>query len=977
MLVALGLCALFAPPVIHRVGIRGFYILALAPAGGLVWVIVNWPAAHDPPRVETLTWVESLDMSIVLRFDTLAAVMSVLILGVGALVLCYCAHYFDTPRPRVAVFGGEMVAFAAAMFGLVVSDNMLVLYVFWELTTILSFMLVGFYAVRATSRRAATQALLVTTAGGLAMLVGIIMLGERTGSYLLSDLLADPPASGVYVQVAVILVLVGALSKSAIVPFHFWLPGAMAAPTPVSAYLHAAAMVKAGVYLVARLAPAFGALTGWQISVITLGLLTMLVGGWRSLRELDLKLVLAFGTVSQLGFLSVLVGFGDANVMMAGLAMIIAHAMFKASLFMVVGIIDHSTGTRDVRKLARLGERLPILAAVAAVAGASMAGLPLTMGFVGKETAFASVWDSGALDTWQTRTVTIVMVIGSVITMAYTTRFMWGAFGRKVRTEPSAAVLKMHRPSALFYLAPTVLAVAGVAASLLAGPIGSLLEPHAETLPGFGHELEHLALWHGFGRPVVFSIIVIVGGACLFLLVRRLRDLLFGFRPLLNADRMYDATLRAADTLSLLLTRNTQRGSLPITQGVILSTMIILPLVLLFTGARTSLELSGFDAASQVVVGGIMVAAALAATVMRNRLAATLVVGVTGYGCGTLFALYGAPDLALTQFLVETLTLVIFVLVLRKLPAEPEPRHATGFKPVRALLGVAFGVSLVVIGLFAAAARSEQPLHIHIPEAAYKFGHGANAVNVLLVDIRAWDTLGEISVLIVAATGVASLVFRNRRFGAAPRVADATRNGHDDDDVPPDRTTWLLGSDLRDPRHRSMVLEATTRLIFPTIVVLSVYFFWAGHNSPGGGFAGGLTMGLGLVLRYLAGGRYELGEALPLEPGRILGAGLAISAGTATASLLLGAPALSSAVFQVTLPLLGDVKLVTALFFDLGIYMIVVGLVLDVLRSLGARLDVENVAEPNSPAAPRLTVDTGTGTGPTDSEMLLADEVRR
>ncbi len=977
MLVALGLCALFAPPVIHRVGIRGFYILALAPAGGLVWVIVNWPATHDPPRVETLTWVESLDMSIVLRFDTLAAVMSVLILGVGALVLCYCAHYFDTPRPRVAVFGGEMVAFAAAMFGLVVSDNMLVLYVFWELTTILSFMLVGFYAVRATSRRAATQALLVTTAGGLAMLVGIIMLGERTGSYLLSDLLADPPASGVYVQVAVILVLVGALSKSAIVPFHFWLPGAMAAPTPVSAYLHAAAMVKAGVYLVARLAPAFGALTGWQISVITLGLLTMLVGGWRSLRELDLKLVLAFGTVSQLGFLSVLVGFGDANVMMAGLAMIIAHAMFKASLFMVVGIIDHSTGTRDVRKLARLGERLPILAAVAAVAGASMAGLPLTMGFVGKETAFASVWDSGALDTWQTRTVTIVMVIGSVITMAYTTRFMWGAFGRKVRTEPSAAVLKMHRPSALFYLAPTVLAVAGVAASLLAGPIGSLLEPHAETLPGFGHELEHLALWHGFGRPVVFSIIVIVGGACLFLLVRRLRDLLFGFRPLLNADRMYDATLRAADTLSLLLTRNTQRGSLPITQGVILSTMIILPLVLLFTGARTSLELSGFDAASQVVVGGIMVAAALAATVMRNRLAATLVVGVTGYGCGTLFALYGAPDLALTQFLVETLTLVIFVLVLRKLPAEPEPRHATGFKPVRALLGVAFGVSLVVIGLFAAAARSEQPLHIHIPEAAYKFGHGANAVNVLLVDIRAWDTLGEISVLIVAATGVASLVFRNRRFGAAPRVADATRNGHDDDDVPPDRTTWLLGSDLRDPRHRSMVLEATTRLIFPTIVVLSVYFFWAGHNSPGGGFAGGLTMGLGLVLRYLAGGRYELGEALPLEPGRILGAGLAISAGTATASLLLGAPALSSAVFQVTLPLLGDVKLVTALFFDLGIYMIVVGLVLDVLRSLGARLDVENVAEPNSPAAPRLTVDTGTGTGPTDSEMLLADEVRR
>ncbi|HQV19642.1 MAG TPA: Na+/H+ antiporter subunit A, partial [Gordonia sp. (in: high G+C Gram-positive bacteria)] len=705
VLVALGLCALFAPPVIHRMGTRGFYLLALAPAGALIWVIVNWPRAHDPPRVETIRWVDSLDMNIVLRFDTLAAVMSVLILGVGSLVLCYCAHYFDSVRPRVAVFGGEMVAFAAAMFGLVVSDNMLVLYVFWELTTILSFMLVGFYAVRATSRRAATQALLVTTLGGLAMLVGIIMLGERTGSYLLSDLLADPPASSGYLQVAVVLVLVGALSKSAIVPFHFWLPGAMAAPTPVSAYLHAAAMVKAGVYLVARLAPGFGSFTGWQIAVISLGLLTMVVGGWRSLRELDLKLILAFGTVSQLGFLTVLVGFGDANVMMAGLAMIVAHAMFKAALFMVVGIIDHSTGTRDVRKLARLGERLPVLMGISAVAGASMAGLPFTMGFVGKETAFAAVWGSGALATWQTHTVDIVILIGSVITFAYTTRFLWGAFGRKVRTEPSAAVVKMHPPGPLFYLAPTVLAVAGVAAGFAAGPIGSLLEPHAQTLPSYGHELEHLAMWHGFGLPVVFSIIVIVAGAALFLLVRRLRERVFGFRPLLNADRMYDATLRGADTLSLLLTRNTQRGSLPITQGVILSTMIILPLVVLFTGARTSLEIAGFDAASQVVVGGIMVAAALAATVLRNRLAATLVVGVTGYGCGTLFALYGAPDLALTQFLVETLTLVIFVLVLRKLPAEPEPRHATGFKTARALLGVAFGAALVVIGLFAAAAR--------------------------------------------------------------------------------------------------------------------------------------------------------------------------------------------------------------------------------------------------------------------------------
>ncbi|GAA1482210.1 Na+/H+ antiporter subunit A [Gordonia sinesedis] len=974
ILVALAVCALVAPAVISWIGTRGFYVLALAPLGALGWVLANWPDADAAPRVETVRWVPSLHMDLVMRMDTLAAILSVLILGVGALVLCYCAHYFDDARPRVATFGGEMIGFAAAMFGLVTSDNMLVLYVFWELTTVLSFMLVGFYRIRATARRSATQALLVTTLGGLSMLVGIIMLGERTGSYLLSDLLANPPSASVYIDVAVVLVLIGALSKSAIVPFHFWLPGAMAAPTPVSAYLHAAAMVKAGVYLVARLAPAFSSFASWHIPVIVLGAVTMVLGGWRSLRELDLKLILAFGTVSQLGFMTVLVGVGDANVAMAGITMLIAHAMFKASLFMVVGIIDHSTGTRDVRKLARLGHRMPVLAVTAAVAGASMAGLPFTLGFVGKEAAFAAVWNTGALSTWQAETLDIVLLVGSVITFAYTSRFLWGAFGRKVRSLPSRAVAQMHPPAPMFLFAPVLLAILGVVAGIVCRPIGDRIEPYALELPLFGHELEYLAMWHGFGLPVVFSIIVIVGGAALFWVIRRLRDRLFGFRPLANADRAYDAVLRTADTLSLLLTRNTQRGSLPISQGVILTTAIVLPTAVLFAGARNRLSLGGFDSSAQVVIGGIMVASAIATVLLRNRLAATLVVGVTGYGCGMLFALYGAPDLALTQFLVETVTLVIFVLVLRKLPAEPEPRHATGFKPLRALIGLAFGVSLVLIGLFAAAARSEQPVQIDLPEAAYKFGQGANAVNVILVDIRAWDTLGEVCVLIVAATGVASLVFRNRRFGGAPRVADAARlaglaNGaagrpvdgagtpvgnpgtvtgstdaagdEDDDPIPPDRTTWLLGSEFRDPRHRSMILEATTRLIFPTMVVLSVYFFFAGHNAPGGGFAGGLTMGLALVLRYLAGGRYELGEALPVEPGKVLGAGLAIASGTAVTSLFLGAPALSSAVFTVTLPVLGEIKLVTALFFDLGIYLIVVGLVLDVLRSLGARLDVE------------------------------------
>ncbi len=939
-LLSLSVAALVAPIVMWWLGPKGFYVIALAPTAALGWVLTHWPTGG--PRVESLDWVPLLHMTVTMRMDTLSAVLAVLILGIGALVLAYCANYFDAMRPRVAVFGGEMLAFAAAMFGLVVSDNMLVLYVFWEATTILSFLLVGFYGIRASSRRAATQALLVTTLGGLAMLGGIIALGTSTGSYLLSDLIAHPPAGSVYVDVAVAAILVGALSKSAIVPLHFWLPGAMAAPTPVSAYLHAAAMVKAGVYLVARLAPGFATLPVWQVMVLGLGALTMLVGGWRSLRELDLKLILAFGTVSQLGFLMVLLGFGDANVALAGVTMLVAHAMFKAALFMVVGIIDHSTGTRDLRKLARLGQKMPALAVISAVAAASMAGLPFTFGFVAKEAAFGTIWTSGALPEWQARGIDLVLLGGAVITMAYTTRFLWGAFGRKVRPGPSLAVVRAHRPHPLFLTPPAILAVAGVASAFAARWFGDLIAPYAVTLPQWGHPLEHLGLWHGFGLPLVFSMIAVVAGIGIFLLVRALRDHLFVHRPAINADHIYDAVLRGVDAASLAVTRNVQRGSLPITQGVILATAVVLPMAALFAGARSILHPAGFDATVQGVVALLMLAAAIGVVALRNRLAAVIAIGLNGYGCVFLFAHYGAPDLALTQALVETLTLVIFVLVLRKLPAETPGRPRGGARVGRAVIATAVGASVATMAVFAAAARSTRPLQEILPEFAYSVGHGANAVNVLLVDIRAWDTLGEVSVLIVAATGVASMVFRNRRFGAAPRVADAETPAPGADDLlVSTRTTWLRGSDLRDPRHRSLVLEATTRLVFPTMMVLSVFFFYTGHNAPGGGFAGGLTMGLALVLRYLAGGRYELGEALPLEAGTILGTGLAIAVGTATASLFLGAPALSSAMFEITLPLVGEVKLVTALFFDLGIYLIVVGLVLDILRSLGARLDVE------------------------------------
>ncbi|QNG19960.1 Na+/H+ antiporter subunit A [Rhodococcus triatomae] len=933
ILLAHAVAALLAPLVVRVLGRNAFLVLALVPLASLGWVIAQWGT------VQTLhiQWAPGLSMDIDMRFDALSGILSLLVLGIGTLILVYCSRYFEDDERRLGIFAAEMVAFAGAMFGLVTSDNMLVLYTFWELTTVLSFLLVGHYAERASSRRAATQALLVTTAGGLAMLVGIIILGQVSGTYNLSELVADAPG-GWLAGVAIVLVLVGALSKSAIVPLHFWLPGAMAAPTPVSGYLHAAAMVKAGVYLVARLAPGFADSGPWRATILVLGLATMLLGGWRAMRAFDLKLVLAFGTVSQLGFMMVLVGLGTRDAALAGITLMVGHALFKATLFMVVGVIDHNTGTRDIRKLAHLGRRAPILAIIAALAAASMAGLPPLLGFVGKEAALDALLNTDVLTGTASAAVVTAVVVGSIITFAYSVRFLWGAFGDKGVPEPSQHVQKMHTPGALFLFSPAVLAVAGLGAGLAAPQVEKLFTPYTHEFPATGEKDYYLALWHGVNTPLILTLVIFALGTALYLAHRWLARVRFERSALGNADRVYDATLRGMDSLSMRLTGFTQRGSLPLTLGIILSTLVALPVVVMILGTHTRADLRLWDSPYQLVVGALMMAAALAATVMRNRLAAVILVGLTGYGCGVIFALHGAPDLALTQFLVETLTLVIFVLVLRKLPAEVDESKAIGFKLPRALLAVSVGATVTAVAAYAMNARTARPVQELLPDAAYYLGEGKNVVNVILVDIRAWDTLGEISVLLVAATGVASLVFRNRRFGSAPRVSDAPAARSD---APTSDTTWLLGGDLIDPRHRSLILEVTTRMIFPTILVLSVYFFFAGHNSPGGGFAGGLTAGLALVLRYLAGGRYELGETVPIDAGKILGLGLTFAAGTAAASLLFGAPPLSSAVFEMTLPVFGDVKLVTALFFDLGVYLIVVGLVLDVLRSLGARLDAQ------------------------------------
>ena len=930
------IAATAAPLLVRWWGRQAFLALALVPAAAFAWTMAQLGTVTGGGEVrESVQWVPTLDLELAFRLDALSLTLAALVTGVGALVLLYCARYFEPDEEGTGRFAGVMTAFAGSMLGLVLADDLLLLYVFWELTTVFSFLLIGGSGARLAARRAASQALVLTTAGGLAMLVGLIMIGETSGSYLLSEVVADP-GNGPFLVAGTVLVLVGAITKSALVPFHFWLPAAMEAPTPVSAYLHAAAMVKAGVYLVARFAPGYAEVPGWRPIVLGLGLATMLVGGYRAIRQNDLKLLLAFGTVSQLGFLVVLVGAGSQEMAAAGLAMVVAHALFKSTLFLTVGVVDHATGTRDLRVLSGLGRRLPVLAVVGGLAGASMAGIPPLLGFVGKEAAFTALLDGGVPD----RTVALLelagLVLGSVITAAYTFRFLWGAFARKPGCEDTELE---HPPSALFLAAPSVLAVAG----LVLGPGSPLLEPlvagYAEELPLIAPEAEKLALWHGLQPALALSALALLGGYAVFALRAPVNRFQRRVAVGASADEGYWNTLQGLDRLAVLVTGTTQRGSLPAYLGTILVVVLALPGTVLVFRAPWPAEWRAWDSPIQALVGAVVLIAAVLALRIRQRLSAVLVVGVTGYGLAVLFALQGAPDLALTQFLVETLTLVVFVLVLRKLPKDITDRHRPRERAGRGVIAVAVGALMAAAGAVAMSARTATPVSVDYPEQAYEFGGGQNIVNVTLVDIRAWDTLGEISLLVVAATGVASLVFLRRRTGTVDRLDPVQLARRERSSRRAPRGQWLAATAALAPERRSVILEVVTRILFHTILVFSLFLLFSGHNEPGGGFAGGLVAGLALVLRYLAGGRYELGEAAPVDPGLLLGVGLLLAGGPGVGGLVAGAEVLQTAILETTLPVLGDVKLVTSLFFDMGVYAIVVGLVLDILRSLGAELD--------------------------------------
>lgn len=950
-LLAFALIPLAVRSIGLRLGVQVFPLIALLPFAAFVHALTQTPEiAAGRVVTEHVSWIPQLGIDLSLRLDPLSWLMTLIVTGIGALVLFYCTFYFRASQEGLGRFAAVLLAFTGSMYGLVIADNIYLLFIFWEATSVFSYLLIGHYTGRRASRSAALQALIVTTAGGLVMLIGLVLLHAETGLTTLSALVALTQ-TGPGVTIAIVLILVGALSKSAIFPFHFWLPSAMAAPTPVSAYLHAAAMVQAGIYLVARLAPGYADTFLWREILLTLGLATMLLGAWKALTQTDLKLLLAYGTVSQLGFLIVVVGYGTHEAALAGVALVAAHALYKAALFLIVGIIDHRAGTRDLRKLSGLGREAPVLAATTVLAVASMAGLPLTFGFVAKESVLTSLLDSGADGSIAGWISLAVIALGSLLTVAYSARFLWGGFARK----PGVEEVRPVHESAWFGVPPALLAITGVVLGVGAASASPLFELYAHSFDTAGQGA-HLAAFHGFDTAFAISAMTILGGVALFFAMRPVASL-ETVRPLGNiGSDLYWRFMRGVDRLAARLTATTQRGSLPFYLGVILLGFIVSVGVATALNQTWPTEFRMWDGPAQLGIGAIMAVAALAVTRAGKRFQAALLVGATGYGIAAIFAFHGAPDLALTQVLVETVTLVAFVLVLRRLPPNLGEQHESRHRLVRALVGAGVGVTIALVALIALAARTAAPISLELPQLAFEGGHGINVVNVVLVDIRGWDTLGELSVIIAAATGVASLVFLRSRTDNLPRPPREVRrttlrarlrplpeqgrqNSPAYANEESTRSAWLLAGFRLAPENRSILLEVVTRLLFHAVIVLSVFVLFSGHNATGGGFAGGLVAGLALAARYLAGGRYELGAAAPLDAGKLLGAGLIFAAGTATMPLFFGLGPLQSVVFDFELPLLGELEIVSSTFFDIGVYLVVVGMVLDVLRSLGAEVD--------------------------------------
>jgi len=861
--------------------------------------------------VQSWPWMPELGLNASFRLDGYGLLFALLILVIGLLVILY-ARYYLAPEDSKERFYGLLLLFMGAMLGVVLSENLLLLVTFWELTSLSSFLLIGFWRGQQDARRGARLALMITGAGGLALLAGVLLLGQVVGSFELTAVLAagDTVRAHPLYETILLLVLLGAFTKSAQFPFHFWLPHAMAAPTPVSAYLHSATMVKAGVFLLGRLFPTLAGTELWFYAVSGVGLATQLFASYVALFRHDLKGLLAYSTVSHLGLITLLFGLGTPLGEIAAVFHIINHAVFKASLFMAAGIIDHETGTRDMRRLSGLARYMPWTAALATVAAGAMAGVPLLNGFLSKEMFFAETFQVQWLGQWYWL-LPLAATLTGVFTVAYSARFVHDVF---FGPQPQGLPKTPHEPPRWMKVPVEVLVaiclLVGLTPSLTVEPLlraaaGAVLQA---PLPEFS-----LKLWHGINLPLVMSVVALAGGVLLYFARRYYFDL-HGYRQRpVDGRAISESAVGAAVHGARWLVERVANDSL---QRYVL--LLVLAAIALGVGGASGLSLTGDavltapDALAVLLTVALAVFAVAVAVLHAQRLLALLLVGVVGLVVSLAFVRFSAPDLALTQLLVEIVTVLLLVLAMYFMPAEtpPEPSRARVLRD--ALVAVTAGGAVTALA-WALLTRPLDTIAWYYLDNAKPEGGGYNVVNVILVDFRGFDTLGEITVLGIAAIAIVALLQGLKL------------------DTP--SLDWQ-GRPWASERY-PLMLGTLSRPLLPLALLVSAYLFLRGHNAPGGGFIAGLVTGTAILLQYVAYGSAWVRARLPWNYGTVIAAGLLIATGTGLASWAFGAPFLTSTFGYVTWPVVGKFELASAMVFDLGIYLAVVGVVLVIIARLG------------------------------------------
>ena len=892
-------------------------------------------AAHDTLKAH-YEWLPAFGLDLVLRMDGLAWVFTVMVLGIGLLVLLY-ARYYMSPRDPVARFFAYMMAFMGAMLGVVLSGNLIQLVVFWELTSLTSFLLIGYWQSRNDARRGARMAFTVTTVGGLCLLAGVLILGHIVGSYDLDLVLAAGDrirAHDLYLP-ALILVALGALTKSAQFPFHFWLPHAMAAPTPVSSYLHSATMVKAGVFLLIRLWPALSGTEAWTWILGSAGVCTLLIGSFFAIYQNDMKGLLAYSTISHLGLIVVLLSIGTSLSVVAAVFHTMNHAVFKASLFMAVGIVDHETGTRDMRVLRGLRQAMPYTAALAIVASAAMAGVPLLNGFLSKEMFFAETMIVGGTEDWS---MSVAAVLMGVFSVAYSLRFISVFFGPLAKDLPHSSP---HEPPRWMRFPVECLVVLCIAVGVMPERVvGDVLAVATHSVVGPDMPEYDLGIWHGFNLPLVMSIIALLGGFAFYVVLRRRFNLAERDRvPVLHrvkGAQAYENALLGLSAASNWLLRRAGTLRLQPQLLVLMLAMVVVPLLLVRPLPSLGMPgLADIDILFALLwLIGAACALGAAWQAKYHRLVALILAGGVGVVVSLTFLWLSAPDLALTQLMVETVTTVLILLGLRWLPPRLPPPGLAPRVPRSTWLRRARDGSIAAAGGLGLAAATWALLTSTPPKTISDFyllralseGGGANVVNVLLVDFRGFDTMGEITVLSAVALTVYALL---RRFRPAPEsVAIPVQQASDVDPAV---------SQVPAVQARSGYLAVPAvylRFLLPFMGMIAVYFFMRGHNLPGGGFVAGLIFATALIVQYMMAGTDWVESHLRLRPHRWIGFGLLTACLTGIGAWAFGYPFLTSHTAHVTLPLLGEIHIPSAFLFDLGVFLVVVGTTMLILVAL-------------------------------------------